>query len=120
MKAILLEEVANAVLFETSNRLQSLAEEQAAEMGLRASGPISPGNHEGFGLEHQTTLLALAGAENIDITLTQSGQMIPIHSISVVIGLGKRVHKWTDDDNCRICRSRDKCRHYLTRQKIVT
>ena len=112
VKAILLEEVANRALFETANGLHALAEEQASLMGLSTSGPLSPGDHNGFGLDQQASVLALAGADNLGITLTQTGQMNPIHSASVVIGLGKKMRKWTRIDECKTCRSRDKCGHY--------
>ena len=113
VKAVLMEEIANAALFETTNGLHSLAEEQARCMELNASGPLSPGDHEGFGLDQQATVLALAGAESLGITMAQTGQMWPIHSVSFVIGLGKQMQEWKRIDDCRICGSRDKCRHYL-------
>ena len=119
VKAILLEELANAVLFETTNSLLCLAEKQASAMGLTASGPLSPGDQEGFGLDQQATVLALAGAEKIGVTLTGMGQMNPAHSLSVVIGLGKCMRKWTKIDDCKTCRSREKCRHYLTTLEVV-
>ena len=112
VKAILLEEWANAVLFETMNRLQSLAEERAGDMGLTTSGPLSPGDLDGFGLDQQSTVLALANAAKIGVSLTRSGQMNPVHSLSVIIGLGKHMRKWTRMDDCKNCRSREKCRHY--------
>jgi hypothetical protein len=112
LKAILMEQLANAALFQTTNRLQSMAEQRASDIGLTASGPLSPGDHEGFGLDQQATVLKLAGATKIDITMTRTGQMNPVHSISVVIGLGTNMRKWTRVDDCRICRSRDRCCHY--------
>jgi len=112
LKAILMEQLANAALFETINRLQTLAEKRASAVGLTASGPLSPGDHEGFSLDQQATVLKLAGATKIDIAMTQTGQMNPVHSISVVIGLGTSMRKWTKVDDCRICRSRDRCCHY--------
>lgn len=112
VKAILLEELANAALFETANRLQSLADERASDMGSSSSGPMSPGDVDGFGLDQQATVVTLAGAEKIGVTLTGSGQMNPVHSLSVVIGLGKSMRKWTKMDDCKTCRSRETCRHY--------
>jgi len=114
VKAVLMEEAANTALFETVNGLHSIAEDQAALMGLSTSGPLSPGDHHGFGLDQQARVLALAGADNIGIAMTQTGQMDPIHSASVVIGFGMRMRKWTRLDDCKVCRSRDKCGHYRT------
>jgi hypothetical protein len=113
VKAVLIEEVANAALFETANALHALAAEQAAGLGLSASGPLSPGDHDGFGLDQQATVLALAGADSLGIAMTRTGQMTPIHSASVVIGIGRRMRKWTRIDDCKTCRSRKKCGHYL-------
>jgi hypothetical protein len=113
LKAVLMEEVANVALFETANGLQAVAEEQASRLGLSTSGPLSPGDHDGFGLDQQPNVIALAGADKLGITLTRTGQMDPIHSGSVVIGLGKNMRKWTRIDDCKTCRSREKCSHYL-------
>lgn len=112
LKAVLLEEAANAALFETINGLHALAVDEASLMGLCASGPLSPGDHDGFGLDQQASVLALAGAENLGIAMTKTGQMDPIHSASVVIGLGRKMRTWTRIDDCKTCRSRDSCGHY--------
>lgn len=113
LKAVLMEEIANVALFEAANELLCAAQEQASRMGLSASGPLSPGDHEGFGLDQQATVLALAGAGRIGISLTSTAQMDPVHSASVVIGLGRNMRKWTRLDDCRSCKSRQKCSHYL-------
>ena len=112
VKAVLMEELANSALFETANGLLSAADEDASLMGLCTSGPLSPGDHDGFGLDQQASVLALAGAEDLGISMTGTGQMDPPHSASVVIGFGHRMHKWTRIDDCKTCRSRDKCSHY--------
>jgi hypothetical protein len=112
VKAVLLEEVAKSALFESANGLHAFADDEAALVGLCTSGPLSPGDHDGFGLDQQASVLALAGAENIGIAMTKTGQMDPIHSASVVIGLGRKMRKWTRIDDCKTCRSRDKCGHF--------
>lgn len=113
LKAVLMEEAANVALFEAANELQSAAEAQASRMGLGPSGPLSPGDYDGFGLDQQENVIALAGADRLGITLTRTGQMNPIHSASVVIGLGRNLRKWTRIDDCKTCKSRDRCSHYL-------
>lgn len=113
IQAIFMEELANIALFDATDRLRSLAERCATDMGLRASGPLSPGDFDGFGLDQQPIVLALAGAQRSGITMTQAGQMNPVHSVSVVIGFGKDMRNWTRLDDCNSCRSRDRCQHYL-------
>ena len=111
LRAFVLEEVANALLFRTSEHLYMMIENQAAGMGLTASGPASPGDIDGFDISQQRTVLSLAGADRTGITLTSTNQMDPVHSLSVVVGMGDNLMKWTRADNCNICRARDKCVH---------
>lgn len=113
LKAVLMEDLANAALFKIANSLKSLADQQASKRGMRASGPLSPGDHEGFNLDQQASILVEAKAERIGVGLTKSGLMNPAHSLSVVVGLGKNMRHWTKDEDCKSCRARDKCRHYL-------
>ena len=118
VKAFVLEEIANAFLFRVSEHLHTQIEEQALRMGLTASGPASPGDLEGFDINQQEVVLSLAGADKIGISKTSTHQMDPVHSISVVVGMGKRLQKWTRADNCNICRARDKCVHRRSVEEI--
>lgn len=113
LKAVLMEEMANIALFEAANELLLAADHRASAMGLNTSGPLSPGDFEGFGLDQQGKVISLARADRLDITLTRAGQMHPVHSVSVIIGIGKKMRKWTRIDDCKACRSRDRCSHYL-------
>ena len=110
VKAFVSEEIANAYLFDVSSHVEVLIEEAATADGMQVSGPLSPGD-EGFPMELQSQVLALAGAKEIGIELSEASMMRPRFSISIVIGLGKRMHKWSQLDNCAVCASRDSCRH---------
>ncbi len=108
LKAVLLEEIANRYLLRTSEYLQLLIDTEAGEQCLQASGPSSPGDR-GFAISEQDRVLALAGAAKVGIHVTSAGMMKPRHSLSVVIGLGKRMRRWSQRDNCAICRARASC-----------
>jgi len=110
LKAALLEEIANALLFRVSDRFQLIVYGEAQERGLHTSGPLSPGD-EGFGFDQQGKVLELAQADTIGISLSNMGFMVPVHSTSVVVGLGHGLPTWTQADNCQICRAREKCAH---------
>jgi len=110
LKAALMEEIANAFLFKLSDHFREIIDAEADKKGLEASGPLSPGD-EGFDLGQQTIVMSLAQAEKTGISLSLMGLMAPIHSSSIVIGLGKQLPKWTQADNCQICRAREKCAH---------
>ena len=119
VKAFVLEEIANALLFKVSEKLHQTIEEQAALMGLSASGTASPGDHDGFEINQQQTVLELAGADAIGIKITSTNQMDPVHSISIVSGIGSNMKKWSRADNCSICRAREKCVHRLNYEELT-
>ncbi len=109
-KAILMEEIANAYLYKVSMQLQHQVEEAAGTQDLQTSGTLAPGD-DGFDLDEQDRVLALAGAAGINVSLSESFMMTPRHSISNVIGIGQRMPSWTQLENCSLCAARDRCRH---------
>ena len=71
---------------------------------LKASNSISPGNC-GWALEAQKELFKLLPNHHLGITLSKSGMMTPLKSLSGVIGLGELVtFKHT---NCKYCNSKN-------------
>lgn len=119
VKAFVLEEIANALLFRVSEKLHVTIEDQAVLMGLSASGTVSPGDHDGFEIGQQNTVLELAGAGAIGIEMTSTNQMDPVHSISLVSGIGRNMKKWSRADDCSICRAREKCVHRLNYEELT-
>lgn len=111
-KAVMMGELANLALFSLSEKLQSLADAAAEDMGISASGPLSPGD-DGFALTSQELVIDLAGAEVIGVSSTSTQMMTPHHSLSVVYGLGNRMPRWSQAENCEGCRARERCRHRL-------
>ncbi|VAV92979.1 hypothetical protein MNBD_ALPHA01-1922 [hydrothermal vent metagenome] len=116
--AILMEELANHALFKLSGLLQKQAERDAADLGLTASGRLSPGD-EGFGLSSQTQIVEMAGALAIDIDVNGAQMMSPRHSISMIFGLGRNMPKWTEAQTCENCRSHDRCHHRIAMKGMV-
>ena len=119
VRAFVLEEIANALLFKVLEQMRITIETQAEQMGLTTSGPLSPGDHHGFDIDQQETVLTIAGASKLGISLTATNQMDPVHSVSVVTGIGKKIKKWSRMDNCSICRARDKCVHRLNFEELT-
>ena len=119
VKAFVLEEIANASLFRLSEQLHDLIETEAARLGLTMSGSASPGDHDGFDINQQETVLDLAGAGAVGINITSTNQMDPVHSISIVSGIGRNMKKWSRADNCSICRAREKCVHRLNYEELT-
>ncbi len=111
-KAVLMEEIANACLYKVSMQFQQEVDEVAGETSLQASGTLAPGD-SGFDLGEQDRVLALAGATCINVSLTDSFMMKPRHSVSNVIGIGRRMKKWTNAESCSTCPAYDRCQHRL-------
>lgn len=82
----------------------------AADMGLMSSSPISPGM-PGLPLETQQTLFALLPTGAIDTRLTSSNMMIPFKSSSMIIGLGKKMPRWSKKEVCKKCHLFMHCRY---------
>lgn len=118
LKAILMEELANCALFKLTRVLEAHADKEAGRLGLVASGPLNPGD-SGFDLSLQSQLLDMAGSSQIGVDITSTQMMAPQHSLSVVFGLGKRLQKWTQAQNCEDCRAAPKCPHRIIAERVA-
>jgi hypothetical protein len=81
----------------------------AAVDGLQTTVPLSPGM-EGWPVEQgQTEIFSLCDVAQAGISLTQAGMMIPLKSVSFVIGIGRDVA--TGARACDLCTLRQTCRY---------
>jgi cobalamin-dependent methionine synthase I len=81
----------------------------AATDGLRTGVPLNPGMVGWPVLEGQTQIMALLAGENPAVTLTSSGFLVPIKSLSFVLGLGTDLSH--NGCPCNYCSMRETCRH---------
>lgn len=83
-------------------------EAEALAGGLVASYPINPGM-VGWSLEAgQAQIFALIAPQQIGVTLTASGLMLPVKSLSFVVGFGQEADP--NLSSCDFCAMRDTCR----------
>jgi hypothetical protein len=87
--------------------LQLIAAEVAAR-GYEISSPVNPGM-PGFPMSQQWNLLELAPAKEIGVSLSSSGVLIPRKSVSMVLGIGPRMTRWTQAEVCGRCSLRESC-----------
>jgi hypothetical protein len=85
-----------------------LIADEVAKRGYEISSPVSPGM-PGFSLTEQWNLLKLAPAEEIGVSLSSSGVLIPRKSASMVIGIGPKMTRWTQAEVCRRCSLNKTC-----------
>lgn len=84
-------------------------EREAAAKGLQTTIPLNPGLIGWNTDEGQKQIFKLVDGSAIGIKLTASQVMIPIKSLSIVIGLGSNLRIKTN--MCEYCAMRDVCRY---------
>jgi hypothetical protein len=108
LRAVILDQIATIALYALSDSLERYLRAHGTDLGLEVSGMLSPGDR-GFDLSEQATLLDLAKAHAIGVSITSAGMLQPAKSISMVAGLGTRMPSWNRGDNCASCNARDRC-----------
>jgi hypothetical protein len=114
LSAVVLDDIGTFALYELSNRFEEILQQAAARMGLEASGVLAPGE-DGFELAEQKTVAELAGGADIGVALTATGMFVPRKTVSLLVGFGQRMPRWSRGERCAVCSSRDRCPH---RQRI--
>lgn len=84
-------------------------ESRAAETGLKISRRFSPGLKSWPVTRGQPEIFAILGPHNKSVELTPSMQMLPVKSLSFVVGLGPDL-KQTGSE-CSDCSMRARCLH---------
>ena len=110
LRGYLLDEIGTNVLERLSLRVEALIRMAARASGRRAGSPIEPG-HAVLPLALQPMLAQLAQVQTAGIAITDGGMISPPKSISMLIGIGGNVRRWTHAHACRECPSFTKCRH---------
>ncbi|MGZ9021503.1 MAG: hypothetical protein ACXW3S_16470 [Rhodoplanes sp.] len=106
--ALALDALGNHCLHVLSRRLQDRMLAAARNRGLVLAGELRPGD-PGLALDAQPTVLGLADADAIGVTVTRGCLLHPLKSISMVLGagLGLPPAHWS---RCDDCRSRPTCK----------
>ena len=108
LRGLLLDGIGSAAVDSLLQEACKLIEQEASSSGYQASSPLSPGMH-GFPIAEQRRLFDLIPAQEIGVSLTNSGMLIPRKSISTVIGMGSQMPTWTRAESCAHCSLRKTC-----------
>ncbi len=89
-----------------------LKREVASSEGYRASIPVSPGEASGFPMANQRVIFSLLNeeTEEIGVTLKESLLMIPLKSVSLVVGVGPDPLGLESGHDCNYCNLRERCK----------
>ena len=80
----------------------------AASRGFQSSNRFDPGTH-GLPLSEQKRIFEMVPTREIGASLTDSGMIIPLKSITTVIGIGPQMPTWSQAETCSRCASGRTC-----------
>ncbi len=103
MKGYVADVLANVVVEEAMDRIQSGLEAEMKKKELRITNRYSPGYCD-WNITEQKKLFSLFPENQLGITLSESCLMIPVKSVSGIIGIGKEVKY--NAYPCQLCSDR--------------
>ena len=107
---LLLDGIGNAAIDSLVGEVCRVIADIARLRGYQASSPFSPGM-PGFLITEQWPLFKLVPAGQIGVSLTTTGIMVPLKSVSMVIGMGQQVMVWIQAEFCARCNLSSTCRY---------
>ncbi len=110
----IMDAVASAVVEKAADYMHDLIEEKMAGQGKKITNRYSPGYCE-WSVAEQQLLFSLLPEKFCGIKLTESSLMIPIKSVSGIIGVGNEVKR--TDYLCDTCGVKD-CTYRANRSKV--
>ncbi|MBA7518627.1 hypothetical protein ES705_10699 [subsurface metagenome] len=113
LRGLLLDGIGTAAIDTLTVQACKSLRQKALLRGNQASSPLSPGM-PGFPISEQQTLLELASAEQIGVSLSSTGIMFPCKSTSAVIGIGPDMPTWTPTEVCAHCSLNKICPYRIT------
>ncbi|OGA19733.1 MAG: hypothetical protein A3H32_20255 [Betaproteobacteria bacterium RIFCSPLOWO2_02_FULL_63_19] len=106
--ALALDAVSNELLFRLADRATAAVRRAARSMDLEAGLEISPGD-EGLPLDQQAAVLTLTGSSEHGLTVSDTGMLAPVKSLSVLVALGRNLRQRSAATRCDACPSRVRC-----------
>ncbi len=110
MRGTLLDGIGSAAVDTLVPEVLKIIAGEVSSRGYEISSPVNPGM-PGFPMTEQWNLVELVNADEIGVSLTPSGILVPRKSTSMVIGIGPKMTRWTQAEVCARCSLRETC-HY--------
>jgi hypothetical protein len=115
--ALALDGAGSAAVEALANAACQYFEQQAAELGLQASIPLSPGMVDWAVSDGQPQIFQLLGEAGALVQLTPSCIMVPKKSLTMVMGLGD--HMQSSGKTCDYCNMRLTCCYQDHYQAVI-
>lgn len=100
LKGYIVDTIGSEIVESAADLLEIKLQEIVSEKGLKLTNRYSPG-YCGWAVKEQHKLFSLLPVNFCGVSLTESALMIPIKSVSGIIGLGSNVKKYAYQ--CSIC-----------------
>jgi hypothetical protein len=113
LRAMLLDGIGSAAVDSLAEEFCRFVANEASSRGYEASSPMNPGM-PGLPITAQWWLLELVPAQEIGVSLTSSGIMVPRKSTSMVIGIGPQMTRWTQAEVCARCHLSKACSYRIS------
>jgi hypothetical protein len=107
-QTMLLDELASGAVDQVRQQLHQKLEIRQAAQGWRLSTLLSPGEST-WSMRDQRIIFKLVDASAIGVTLSNSGVMQPLKSLSMIMGTGRCAMGVEGLTNCDFCSLKDRC-----------
>jgi len=108
LRSLLLDGIGSAAVDSLSQEVCRFMLHEASSHGYQVSCPLNPGM-PGFPLKEQRQLMKMVPSQDIGLSLTKSGIMVPRKSESMVFGMGPNMKHWTQAERCAHCPLYESC-----------
>ena len=86
-----------------------MIEQVAAEKGWGVGASLSPGSLRGWPVNRQHELCSMLDLRQIDVLVNDSNLLIPLKSVSSMIGIGPKYSRKKVGSMCHLCNLKDTC-----------
>ena len=107
-RAFIMDTVGSVAVAKYSKYINLLISQEAAARGWESGMPIMPGTR-GIDLELQRILFDIVDAKQIGLRVTKQNILVPLKSLSMIIGVGPEVTIGSAGHDCKICPKMNKC-----------
>ncbi|MBQ6204099.1 MAG: methionine synthase [Prevotella sp.] len=104
VRVFIADALGSVIAEKTADRMEETLQESIGKLGWHHTNRFSPG-YCGWHVSQQQQLFPLFKGETCGVSLTESSLMVPIKSVSGIIGLGSRVRHL--DYTCGLCDLKD-------------
>jgi hypothetical protein len=108
LRGVVLDGIGTAAVDRLISQALEIIAAEVASRGYEIGSPVNPGM-PGFPMTEQWSLLKLAPAREIGVSLSSAGVLVPRKSTSMVIGIGPKMTRWTQAEVCGRCSLRQSC-----------